>query len=253
MFCKRPEISIVLLTWNRAPFLRICLEKMSASIREKRDGGPIREILIMDNGSTDGTTEILSAYEGRPGVRILRNKRNCGLNAYKKLFFIARGRIVIEVDDDILGFPDRFDEIIEQYLNAFPDFGFLALNVIQNENTDGAKAGPENYQDVIRGDLVVEEGPTGGWCAGFRRKHCLLLKYLWLLFNIDFKKSEDAYIASLCYRLKKRIGLIKKHVCFHACGPIYAREYGLLNREIEKYEKSNLAEYVEKNKAFLVN
>lgn len=247
----RPDVSICMLTWNRAPFLRICLEKMFASIREKEDGGLVREILIMDNGSTDDTPEILSAYEGRSGVRIFRNKKNYGLNAYKRLFFKARGRIVIEVDDDILGFPERFDEVIAHYLKAFPDFGFLALNVVQDEKTDGAKPGPNNYNDVVRGDLIVEEGPTGGWCAGFRRKHCLLLKYLWLFFNIDFKVSEDAYIASLCFRLGKRIGIVKKHVCFHACGPIYAKEYGLLNREIAKYEASNLTGFVEKNRAFL--
>lgn len=62
---------------------------------------------------------------------------------------------------------------------------------------------------------------------------------------------EDAYIASLCYRLKKRIGLIKSHVCFHACWPLYAKEFGLLHREIEKYEKSRLEEMAKRNRDLL--
>ncbi len=251
MIFKRPDVSVVLLTWNRAPFLKICLEKMFSSLRATEDGGPTREILIMDNGSTDSTPEILSQYEGYPNVKIFYNKKNIGLNAYKKLFFKTKGRTIIELDDDVLGFPDRFDEIIVDYLEAFPDFGFLALNVIQNEKTDGHKPGPENYRDVVRGDRIVEEGPTGGWCSGFRRKHYLLMKYIWFLYKVDFKVPEDAYLASLAFRLRKRIGLIKKHTCFHASGPIYAKEFGLLAREIEKYELGKRPELAEENRSFV--
>lgn len=238
----RPDISIALLTWNRAPFLTICLEKMFSSFRPAKAGGPTREILLMDNGSTDETQSILAKYADRPDVRIFINRKNHGLNAYKKLFAKAKGRVIIEVDDDILGFPFAFDEIIADYLRAFPEYGYLALNVVQDDKTDGHKPPIENYHDVVRGDKIVEDGPTGGWCTGFRQKHFRWLRFLWMFYNIDFRMPEDALLASYFWRIKKRIGIVKPYKCFHASGPVYAKEFGLLAREIEKYEIGNAPE-----------
>ena len=248
---SRPDVSIVLLTWNRAPFLEICLEKMFASLRATDQGGPRREIILMDNGSTDATPDVLARYLGRDDVKVVRNKKNYGINAYKRLFFRTRGKVIIEVDDDILGFPDRFDEILIDYLDAYPDYGYLALNVLQNDKTDGHKPPAENYHDVVRGDKIVEDGPTGGWCTAFRQKHYRLLKYIWFFWDIDFKTPEDAYLASFFWRLKKKIGIIKPYKCFHASGPAYAKEFGLLAREIEKYEIGKNPEFAALNRAAL--
>jgi hypothetical protein len=50
----------------------------------------------------------------------------------------------------------------------------------------------------------------------------------------------------LCWRLKKRIGIISNLVVFHACGPAYAREYNHLDREIEKYRFGDNLEFAQK-------
>ena len=231
----RPDVSICILTWNRADFLEVCLRELFASITPTELGGLSREILIMDNGSTDKTHEILLQYENRPGVRVFRQNRNIGFAAYKRLFFHARGRVVIDLDDDILKFPKDFDKTLVDYLSVYKDYGFLACNVVQNEMTDGNRPRNVEYIKDIRGEMVVEEGPTGGWCSAFRRRDYLWIKLLVFLFRMDAKTPEDAYIASLCWRLRKRIGIITNTVVFHACGPAYAREYNHLDREIEKY------------------
>lgn len=242
----RPEVSICLLTWNRADFLAICLDRLFKALTPTSEGGLTREIIIMDNGSTDGTAELLSKYRSHPDVKIVTLKKNLRFNAYKRLFYRARGRIIIDLDDDILEFPKDFDRTIVEYLDTYRDYGFLACNVVQNEMTDGNKPRNEKYVDDVRGDKVVEEGPTGGWCSGFRRRDYLWIKLLIFLYDITMKTPEDAYIASLCYRLKKRIGIIKNAVCFHACGPKYARQYNYLDREIEKYSVGGVPDVAEK-------
>ena len=231
----RPDVSICILTWNRANFLEICLRELFAALTPTASGGLTREILIMDNGSTDKTPEVLSAYEARPDVRVIRQKRNLGFRAYKRLFFHARGRVIIDLDDDILKFPKDFDKTLVDYLSVYTDYGFLACNVVQNEKTDGNRPREAKYIKDIRGGMIVEEGPTGGWCSAFRRSDYLWIKLLIFLFRMDAKTPEDAYIASLCWRLHKRIGIIANTVVFHACGPAYAREYNHLDREIEKF------------------
>lgn len=230
----RPSLSIVILTWNRAPFLRICLERLFASLSEDVS----REIIIMDNASTDDTPLVLAQYERLPNVRVVRNDKNLRLNAYKKLFPLAKGKYIVEVDDDILEFPLHFDRTFVEYFKEFPDYGYLALNVVQNAHTDGAKANALAYREDVRGDKIVEEGPTGGWCTAFRRWHYQLARPLMALFTFSMARPEDGVLMGLMGKIfRKRMGIIKKAVCFHATGPHYAREYGLLAREKEKYEK----------------
>jgi len=231
----RPDVSICLLTWNRSDFLEICLQKLFEALTPTKDGGLSREIVIMDNGSTDGTADVLRKYEAYPDVRIVRNKTNLRFNAYKKLFFMARGNVLIDLDDDILGFPKDFDKTLVEYLGVYKDYGFLACNVIQDEKTNGAKPVNYPYKEDVRGDKVVEEGPTGGWCSAFRRKDYRWIKWLIFFFKITISNGEDAFLAAMCRRLHKRMGIIKNAVCFHACGPYYAKKFNHLDREIEKY------------------
>ena len=80
----RPDVSICILTWNRADFLKICLSELFVALTPTSQGGLTREILIMDNGSTDGTQEVLSQYRNRSDVRVFRQKRNLGFGAYKE-------------------------------------------------------------------------------------------------------------------------------------------------------------------------
>ncbi|MFA6086789.1 glycosyltransferase family 2 protein [Mucilaginibacter sp.] len=231
------KISFVILTWNRYKFLEKCLEALIESIETPNDC----EIIIMDNGSTDGTRDVLNRYQNNKLVKVILRKKNYGLNAYKKLFGHAKGEYVVIVDDDVLTFPEKLDTLFIDYMQTFTHYGFIALNVIQNEFTNGAKPGPECYTEEIIGDKVLQEGPTGGWCACFRKRE---YKKLWLKFmftNLNMRKSEDGVLAQYFQRkLGLKSGIIKNAVCFHATGPYYARQYGHMDREIEKYKQSKM-------------
>jgi GT2 family glycosyltransferase len=235
------KFSFVLLTWNRFKFLEKCLEALIASIDRPEDC----EIIVMDNGSTDETPAVLQRYKASQLVKVVTRKKNYGLEAYKKLFALVQGEYIVVVDDDVLEFPRPLDSIFTDYMLAFPDYGFLGLNVVQNELTNGAKPGPDQYVEDIRGEKTVERGPTGGWCACFRRSD---YRKLWLRLRfsrLNMKHSEDGFLA---VNLKKKLGLhsgiIREAVCFHATGPEYARQYGHLDREIQKYASSGLPSFV---------
>lgn len=74
------KISFVILTWNRYKFLEKCLETLIESLATPRDC----EIIIMDNGSTDNTRDVLKRYQNNKLVKVILRKKNYGLNAYKK-------------------------------------------------------------------------------------------------------------------------------------------------------------------------
>jgi len=241
------KVSFVILSWNRYKFLDECLSALLPAIKNVDDA----EVIVMDNGSTDNTHAILDKYDSNPIVKIVSRKKNYGLNAYKKLFRMAKGEYIIIVDDDVLSFPDGVDNIFIEYLKAFPDYGFLALNVIQNEFTLGAKPPIENYVEEIRGDKVIEKGPTGGWCACFERKNYNKIKLRFLFNDLNMAKGEDGLLVNLFSRkLKLKSGLIKNHYCLHACGPHYAKVYDHMDRELEKYKQAGLDAIVEEYKNY---
>lgn len=236
------KLSYVMLTWNRYKFLEESLKALTASTE-----GPISsEIIVMDNGSTDRTQEVLGRYRDNSRVRIIRRDKNYGLNAYKALLGEGTGEYVVIVDDDVLEFPPHLNEVFVSYMEAFPDYGFLALNVIQNEFTDGAKPSMDHYTEEMRDGRTIERGPAGGWCACIRRAQYRKIRFrIWLL-NLSMRKSEDGMISNQLWRkLGLKFGIIKDQFCFHATGPYYAREYGQLAREIEKYSAAGLTSYVE--------
>jgi len=241
------KFSFVILTWNRYKFLEKCIPALLKSI----SGAHSYEVIIMDNGSTDQTPQILKEYTNNKNIRVITRSKNYGLNAYKRLFFHTRGEYVVIIDDDVLDFPANLDALFLDYMTTFTDYGFVALNVIQNEFTDGAKPPIELYTEETKGDKVMEFGPAGGWCACFRKKDYRKILFKFLFAKVNMKVSEDGLLSFLFSKyLHLKYGLIKNSYCFHACGPYYAKQYGHLDREIEKYKISGLEDHVEKYKKF---
>jgi GT2 family glycosyltransferase len=70
---EQPEISIVVVTRDNHPFLRLCLESALASTARPC------ELIVFDNGSTDGTAAYLEQLADRnPSVRVIRHDENLG-------------------------------------------------------------------------------------------------------------------------------------------------------------------------------
>ncbi|MBF7688987.1 glycosyltransferase family 2 protein [Acinetobacter rathckeae] len=245
------KISFVVLTWNRSQMLERSLIELYSSIKNKE----YCNIIIFDNASTDNTKEVISAFYNNysSNIEIICHfsEVNLRLKAYKKLFKLASiADIIVEFDDDVLAFPENVDEIFIQYLESFTKFGFLALNVIQNEHTNGAKPDISHYKEVNIDKLVVEKGPTGGWCSGFRSNDFKKISWLFNLMPISMKSGEDGALQNLFKLLGKGSGIIKEHKCFHAAGPYYSQQFNLLERDIEKYKAVGLDDFVNNYKNF---
>jgi hypothetical protein len=68
-----PRVSVIITTWNAADVLERCLETVAA---QRVPGG--FETIVVDNGSTDGTAQLLS---GRAGdLRVISNRDNVGFS-----------------------------------------------------------------------------------------------------------------------------------------------------------------------------
>lgn len=106
------ELSVVMPCLNEADTLEVCLQKAGRAMREHGING---EIIVADNGSTDGSIEIAQ----RNGARIVQVKEKGYGSALMGGIEAARGRFVImgDADDsyDFLEIPKFVEKLRENY------------------------------------------------------------------------------------------------------------------------------------------
>jgi enediyne biosynthesis protein E7 len=87
-----PRFSIVILTFNREPLLPRALESIFSQ------SGDDSEILVIDDGSTDGTPALLATYADR--IRVVRQEHAGSMAGCRAAFHAARSNWFIYVDSD---------------------------------------------------------------------------------------------------------------------------------------------------------
>jgi glycosyltransferase involved in cell wall biosynthesis len=111
-----PDISVFFPVYNEEPNLRPLHEKLNASLAQL---GRSAEIIYVDDGSTDGSLNVLREIAGNdPRVRVIAFRRNYGQTpAMAAGIHAARGRVLIPMDADLQNDPadivrllDKLDE-----------------------------------------------------------------------------------------------------------------------------------------------
>lgn len=242
------RITFIMLTWNRKKFV----EEFFISFYKNISNDIPYEFLIVDNGSSDGTKSLLREVAKKDkNIKLSLKWFNKGLERYKTLMKKAKYDYIIIVDDDIIELPHFFDKKLLYSIKKAPSFGFIALDVVQDQFTDGAKPDPHNYKDIHIEDFILQEGPAGGWFSILRKKDYNCLQKDFNKNSLSFTNGEDGSLTRLLKnKLNLKSGILKGEKCLHASGPYYSLKYGYIERDIQKYKKSGLMDYVEKYEKF---
>jgi GT2 family glycosyltransferase len=157
-------IAIVVLTYNRVHLLEQCVERVL-----RRTSAETAEILIWNNGSSDGTRAYLDALV-EPRIRVVHHERNIGPNAYDVAFRRTTAPYLVELDDDIIEAPNNWDATLLEAFRKLPETGLLSANLAKNPNDrTAAIMYGENaslYKIVeVDGLRLKVGGPIGGGCA----------------------------------------------------------------------------------------
>lgn len=106
---REPLVTVVVPTCNRAEKIERCLEGLAAQ------SFAAFEVIIVDDGSTDGTPERIQAFgAAHPTLSLspIFNETNLGANPSRNRgIAAARGSLIAFLDDDCVPEPDWLDEI----------------------------------------------------------------------------------------------------------------------------------------------
>lgn len=114
-----PDLSIVIPVFNEAATLRPLVQRVQQAL----DGLAV-EIIIVDDRSTDGTTELIRTLED-DGVRVFFHAENQGKGAaLRTAFQHACGEIVVIQDADLEYDPKDIPKLIQPILDGHADVVF---------------------------------------------------------------------------------------------------------------------------------
>jgi glycosyltransferase involved in cell wall biosynthesis len=108
-----PELSVVIPVRNESPNIDDLYRELTGTLTAF--GRPY-EIIVVDDGSTDDTFELLATLQARDArLRVIRFRRNFGqTSAFAAGFAYARGRFIITFDGDLQNDPRDIPAMVEQ-------------------------------------------------------------------------------------------------------------------------------------------
>ncbi|HET6201666.1 MAG TPA: glycosyltransferase [Planctomycetota bacterium] len=113
----RPDISTVLLSWNRLPLSKRCLASYLETISVSH------ELFVIDNASTDGTREWVRSLQGLPGIAgLVRSERNDPAAALNRTLERCRGRYLHIMENDYVYLPG-WDRYVVDRFARIPSLG----------------------------------------------------------------------------------------------------------------------------------
>lgn len=173
-----PLLSVIIPVYNTAPYLQRCLDSMYNQTYKNL------EIICVDDGSTDGSVEILKAQaEKDKRIILLLHEHNKGNGAARNWALdVASGIYVTDVDSDDFVSPEAYEEAIQLM-------------------TDGV--------DVVHYGIKVE-APPSPWAEQMQKYYNFSESGIYKLTDDLIYKLQD----SLCCKIMRRSIIEKYHLRF---------------------------------------
>lgn len=191
------SVSFLVLNWNGKDVISRCLGAISSALDNYEGPG---EILVVDNGSTDGSVSLIE--RDHPGARLIKLTENLGFSQGNNIGVReSRGDIVILINNDAYVHPDFLIPIVPH----FDDEGVFGVTPkvfgLDGRTITIGKTEAYFYRGLIRlrftEDIYSSPIPclwaTGGSGAFDRRKYLELGGLLELLYWEDLELGYRAW------------------------------------------------------------
>ena len=147
-----PAVSVITPVFNRERFIGKAIESvLSGKFRDF-------EYIIIDNGSTDGTREVVERYTSDPRIRLIRNDVNriaISLNIGIKM---ARGKYISQLDSDDLYTPDTLNSMAAFMEETNCALGISYYSLIDEAGNDLPEFGVIKHAEYSRNNILRVDG-----------------------------------------------------------------------------------------------
>ena len=213
----KPEVTVLIITYNHSSYIAKCIESV---LSQKTDFD--YEILIHDDASTDGTTEIIKRYinkhEGK--IRLIQqkvNKYSMGINRIINEYITPhiRGRYVTYTDGDDYWCDDNKLQKQFNYMESHQECSLCISNVFAvNKNGERIKDCYPNKSGIINKKYIFDY-PRGSFIASsstFFRKECFIDFPNWRLeYPVDDAPAfMQACFYGYIYKFKERMSCYRR-------------------------------------------
>ena len=218
------DVSIILPVLNGAD----CIEKAVKSIINQ--SCKLWELLIIDDGSTDGTPLILAEVKRKDNrIRIITNPGHQGIiyslnNGWKQ----SKGDLIARMDADDVCDHNRIDEQV-QYMNCHPEIAVLgtAASIFYgNDENGGVLIMPETHEQIV--SQIYRKSPFIHSSVMMRKE--FLKKMGGYVLSTGFKNLEDWDLWIRGHKIFKFHNLQKILIKYHARKTVTTQE--LCNRSL---------------------
>ena len=204
LWLQKPKVSVIMLTYQREKILPRAIDSILAQTYKDF------EFIIINDGSTDNTDDIVKSYKDKR-IRYYKNDKNHGI-AYSrnKAADLARGEYVMIMDDDDKSMPERMEQQVA-YLEKNKDVTAVAGQI------RGLPRIPENHDNIATG--LIQYNNFGNANIMYRREFAKAHK---IRYDETLRASEDwdfwinmlfsgAKFAAIKDDVLERNGMSEKH------------------------------------------
>lgn len=188
----QPLVSIIISSYNYGRFLKECIDSALNQTYLQI------EVIVVDDGSTDNSCEIIAGYENKI-LKIFQ--QNCGqASAFNNGFKASRGDIICFLDSDDILLPTAIQKAVELFGHSDIIKAHWPLWIIDEYGTKTGRI--MHSTDLSEGDLrdvLLKEGPAGyNWPS--TTGNAWVREFINKVFPIPenmFRIGPDAYLSTL--------------------------------------------------------
>ena len=221
----RPKVSIIIPAKNEEDAIKLTINSCL-----KSDYPPKKlEVIVIDDGSTDGTYKKMKECEG-PRVRVIKHKINKGKRqAIASGIRVAKGEFIVSIDSD----SQIKSDAITLMMQPFVDKNVMAVcghgNVSNKDKNLLTKIQHAWYQEMfyILKSMESQIGAVNccsGILAAYRRENVLAILDEWLgqnFFGVPIIISDDRQLTNLSLRGNKNITTKNAKVLYQSNAIVY--------------------------------